>query len=474
MQEPETPIRQTAVLSRNRLTAWGAMLLASLGLGLIAVRGGWLPFALGSGSLIIALLLYSYGATLWILLIALLPFSVEIGIPGTASDIVLLTELLIPVLTAVAIVGILMRGKFCWIRSPLNGAVLFFVLVMLLTLLASREPWVSIKAIVRDTSCILAGFFLVRYFLDSKGKIRALLYGCTLTCILITFYGLYTQMIQGVAIYQPIGYPFFTDHCIYAAFLTFHVSILTAFILAYPESRWRNLGLVILGLWGFAIAMTFVRGAWISLFALAGYYLYIFRRSVDLKLLLAAAMAVVIGVGVVSWLQLSHLFAERLTHLTDMSYVTNYDRVDRWMAAWHIFLEHPILGVGWGRYADEYFRYIYYLDTYSTEIRMGAHNLYLEILSESGILGGIAYSILIGVFALEARRLRRRCQDRFYHTLLIGIPGAMITYLVHAIVNNLGPSDKIAIYFWLFIGLIPLISHFMEKQRGRTERECVS
>jgi len=445
-----------------------AAVLVALCIGLGGVVGGWQLYVLGSVALVAAIVVTRFGSTLWILLIALLPFSIETNLPGTGTDLTLPTELLIPVLLVIATAGIFLRGKFSWTHNRLNAPVLLFALVILGSFLVSQDRWISFKAILRDEAYIVTGFLLIRYYLTSKMRLSTLLFGCALGTTLVTAYGLYTQFIEGVAIYQDIAQPFFKNHCIYAAFLAMNFAMLAAFYLAYPRSKLRWIAFLILGFWGFAIAMTFVRGAWLSLLALVVFYAYLERRLVNLKIVIAIAMLGLIGVGIVGSLQLAELFAERMEHLTDLSYVTNYDRIDRWMAALLMFWDYPLLGVGWGRYADEYYQYIYYLDTYSSQIRMGAHNLYLEILAESGVIGGVAFGILILLFVLEARRLRQHCSDLFLRTVLTGTLGAMLTYLVHAFVNNLGPSDKIGLFFWVLIGLVPVVGRLMEQSKQKT------
>ncbi len=456
----------TALQSRVLMASLVALLAMGFALG--AVLGGWQLYAAASGVLVAVFVLARCEAALWMLLIALLAFSVEMPVPAMGAELVIPTEVLIPLLLVAAIIGLLARGEFTWTPSRLNAPVLLFVLCMWVTVAVSREPWVTFKALLRDSSYFLAGYLLIRRHLTSRARLRAFLFTCALATTLLTLYGFYTQFVEGVAIYQDIAQPFFKNHCIYAAFLAVNFAMLAAFILAYPRSRLRLLGLAVLGSWGFAIAMTFVRGAWLSLLALAVFYAYLGRRQINLKLAIMLGMLVVVGVGTVGWLQLAPLFAERMEHLTDLSYVTNYDRIDRWMAAVSIFREHPLLGVGWGRYADEYFQYIYYLDTYSAEIRMGAHNLYLEILAESGLMGAGAFALVILFFALEARKLRRECPDLFLRTVLTGVLGAMLTYLVHAFVNNLGPSDKIGLYFWVLLGLVPVAGRLCESQNSES------
>ena len=446
----------------------GALVLALLS-ALAALIGGWPFYVLSCAGLIALVVLTRYAWALWIVLVAALAFSIEIRIPGTSAEIVFPTESLIPILVAASILEILIHGRFRWIHSRLNGMVVFLILAMLLSIIPSGDRMVSFKAVLRDLSYIVAGYLLVRRYITTPRRLVILLIARASVTLVIAIYGMFTQFSEGIRFYQMIASPFFRQYSVYAAMLAMDFALLCAFVLEYRRSGIRWLGFVLLGVWGFAIAMSFSRGAWLSLVAMAVLYLVMERRQIDLKIAITIIMLVIVGFGIVISLQIDDLFALRIEHVTDLSFLTNYDRIDRWMAALAIFRQHPFLGIGWGRYADEYFNYIYYTDAYSTEIRMGAHNLYLEMLAESGILGGLAFAGLIGVFASEIRRLRRRCSDPFLRATLAGILGAATTYFVHAFVNNLGPSDKISLSFWVLIGLVPVLSRMIEKQEGERQ-----
>jgi putative inorganic carbon (HCO3(-)) transporter len=448
-----------------------ALFFASVALGWTACMAGWKPFVLAAAIILFAVALLRWTFAFWMAMVALVGFSVETAI-GSGYEMTLPTEALIPALTAAALVHILARGGFKWFHSPLNAAAGAYVLVMVLTLTVSSDRVVSTKAIVRDSGYIIAGFLLARAFLTTRTRLKALLAIGAVAVTVLMGYGFYTQFAAGVAIYQDIAQPFFKNHCIYAAYLAMAFAMLSAFVTGYAKTGWRTWGLALLGLWAFAITMTFVRGAWISLAALGVYYAWLYRRQMDLKLFVFGTVAVFTGVVIAGWLELAPLFAERLGHLTDPGYITNYDRIDRWMAALLMFRDHPWLGAGWGRYADEYYRYIYFTDTYSTQIRMGAHNLYLHLLAESGLAGAAAYTFFLGCFFRQVSRLRKRCGDLFLRTVLTGVAGAMLTYLVHGMVNNLGPSDKIELSFWLMPGLVVVINRMMHNSAeagGKTE-----
>jgi len=456
-----------AQLSREypKAVVYSLMAVGAVGFAMATVIGGWQLFVLAASALLGAFALLRFGSALWIALVALLAFSLELPLPGVGAEVVVPTELLIPALVGASLLDLLVRKKFTWTHSRLNIPVLLFVVAVVLTIIPSSNRMVTIKAIVRDGSYVIAGYLLIRHYLTSVSSLKILLACRLLVTVLLVSFGLYTQVTLGFRIYQTIAEPFYKQYSVYAALVAMDFAMLCAFVLEYPRSRLRWMGFAVLGLLGFAIAVTFSRGAWLSLVAMAAFYAFQERRHIDLKIALAVVMVVILGVAIVGSMQVSHLFTERVEHLTDMRFLTNYDRIDRWMAALGIYWDHPLLGVGWGRYADEYYDYIYYINAYSTNIRMGAHNLYLEIMAESGSLGLITFIVLIGFFFIETFSLRCRCKDKFLRATLAGTMGAMITFLVHAFVNNLGPSDKISLSVWVLIGLVPVVGHLMEKSK---------
>jgi O-antigen ligase len=81
---------------------------------------------------------------------------------------------------------------------------------------------------------------------------------------------------------------------------------------------------------------------------------------------------------------------QTLNRFINQSDITN-GRTLLWEIAWNTFKENPIIGIGWGGYpyllstkiiAGSTYGISYYAVNY-----MGAHNVYLQLLCETGILG---------------------------------------------------------------------------------------
>ena len=412
-----------------------------------------------------------------------LAFSVELQVAST-TRLTVPTEILIPVLFFAFGLSVLFSGRITYRSSPLNVMVILMYCVMVASLRYSLEPISTIKAIVRDTGYIGAGYFLIPRYIRSEKHLYHLLIGCLGVHTLLVFYGFATQVLGGFHIYGKIASPFFVEHCIYAGYITITFAYLLAFYLSAESNRIRFWLGVACTIFGAAIVLTFVRAAWISVFFLLLFYLFQFRhKKTAVDLILVMIVATLLGIAIALTTDVGSLIMERFNTITETKYTANLDRIDRWSAAWSMWGDNPYLGVGWGSYPDQYFNYSPYrpgvfqgLESdvpYSAHFRMGAHNIYLEHLAEVGIVGLIVYLLMMYVFFRSALLLQYKINNPLYRMVLIGSQGAIITYLIHAFVNNLGPSDKIGITFWFIMGLIPTIEalHKSEEKQKAADGE---
>jgi O-antigen ligase len=72
-----------------------------------------------------------------------------------------------------------------------------------------------------------------------------------------------------------------------------------------------------------------------------------------------------------------------------------------WQAGWRMWLEQPIRGVGIGQYIEQLAHYGGdLLPTY--HLRLGAHNMYIQVLAETGLVGLILF---LSIFVVAVRSL---------------------------------------------------------------------
>src|SRR5262249_35173659 len=105
--------------------------------------------------------------------------------------------------------------------------------------------------------------------------------------------------------------------------------------------------------------------------------------------------------------------------ITDPNYAV-LERLAHWQAAIGMMNDNPWLGVGFGAYEVAYPRYA----LMNWPMALGhAHNYYLNLLAETGIVGFSGYVVAwIAIFILTVRTLNR--QHGLNRGLALGILGA--------------------------------------------------
>lgn len=116
------------------------------------------------------------------------------------------------------------------------------------------------------------------------------------------------------------------------------------------------------------------------------------------------------------------------------------ERVAHWVAAQRMWEQAPWLGVGAGNYAAVYPQV--HLPRWDDPLGH-AHNVYLNVLAETGLLGLAAYlAILVATTVWIWRSFRRAArlgtaEGRWYAALAVGVLGVIGHLAMHNVVDNL-------------------------------------
>jgi len=85
-------------------------------------------------------------------------------------------------------------------------------------------------------------------------------------------------------------------------------------------------------------------------------------------------------------------------------------RIVYWKAALHIFIKHPVIGTGPGTFGVEFEQ----IKSKDSEMARLAHNDFIEQASDSGIIGFLTFSTLIGASIIHLYRYRFFKNDQFH------------------------------------------------------------
>ncbi len=134
-------------------------------------------------------------------------------------------------------------------------------------------------------------------------------------------------------------------------------------------------------------------------------------------------------------------------------------RLERVVAAFKIWAQHPFIGVGWGKFTE-----------YSPEyVRVGgksAHNAYLRVLAETGLLGFVP--LMIWLFAVVRRSLVK--VGHLSPELEFWRP-YFFCGLVAQLVHNVGNDYLWERYFWLTAAFAVALEACSLAARSRQMRE---
>lgn len=192
------------------------------------------------------------------------------------------------------------------------------------------------------------------------------------------------------------------------------------------------------------ILMSWSRGAWLGLAASLVAVLGLRnRRTAAVTLSATLLLMLLISVTGTGWLpnDVTARFSDLITlpgpdiartEITDANFSV-LERLAHWQAGLQMFQDHPWLGVGIGNYAVVYPAYTL---PHWYEPLGHAHNVFVNFLAETGVLGLATFVIFwLGVGWLAWQRARRG--GSFQRALALGILGTWIYLNVHSLFDNL-------------------------------------
>ena len=210
---------------------------------------------------------------------------------------------------------------------------------------------------------------------------------------------------------------------------------------------------VVLGLLLFTTAfllmvLTHSRGALLGLFSSLGLFLGAFAFKKKWSREKICNMIVVVVVLLVSFVVITTFMGQNLNRN-----IAKDGRVALIEASWHMFLGHPLLGVGVGNWREQYDT-IYGVDNIEKHID-SPHNIFLQELNEAGIIGLGGFLTLLGFQYYHLLKSARA--DISSNMTKLQWPFAiLLTYivtLVHGQVDYIFFQRSYQMLYWLLWGV---------------------
>src|SRR3989440_1324713 len=364
------------------------------------------------------------------------------------------------------------RDRVAFNNSNVSIYLVWAIIILLGTMLLSMMASINISSSLKEVSKWLEFLVLVllgAQYIRTRRQIWTIIVLVCLAGITQAIYG-YLQAFFNLGPEAFIRdtslrvYGTFDQPNPFAGYINLPLSIALALMLL--GSNWRTR--ILAGLSAILLAgaeyLTQSRGGEIAI-AVATLFIVIVGMPHLRKLIALLALA---GLGVVEvffagWIPeyvLTPLF--KYLGLTQISFVnpgsadfSTAERLAHWIAGVHMFLNHPLIGVGIGNYPDAYPGYFITIFVNS----LGhAHNYYINIAAETGAIGLTAYLLfLMAIFVTGGSSLqaisKKYKNDR---ALAIGLLAALISVCVHNLVDDLYVHSLTNLIALLLIALIRL------------------
>ncbi|HVL90998.1 MAG TPA: O-antigen ligase family protein [Actinomycetota bacterium] len=130
------------------------------------------------------------------------------------------------------------------------------------------------------------------------------------------------------------------------------------------------------------------------------------------------------------------------------------DRRALWWSGVAIFKDHPLMGVGFGNYREVQLSDRKYLDTPYGEPTSTAHNGFIAIAAEGGVVQAGAVLVLAGGILVLGWRASRSARGTPDAALVAGALGGCAGFLVQNMTNTLLLVPTVATYFWVMGGVL--------------------
>jgi len=186
-------------------------------------------------------------------------------------------------------------------------------------------------------------------------------------------------------------------------------------------------------------------------------------------------LAVIIGLGIVMFSFVPAIYFDRVLTLEDLlpnqsgrvdirSDNSIQGRASQYLTAWVIFKENPLLGIGLNNFAYRYPEFSKEIGLAPSAGNRSLHSLYLEVLTETGILGLSVFLFILWLSfrsMLSARRKFLESAQLEYAHLVTGSAIGFVGYLIAALfIHAAFPR-----YFYLLLGIIFSLPAIVEQLR---------
>jgi putative inorganic carbon (hco3(-)) transporter len=353
--------------------------------------------------------------------------------------------------------------------SPVNKYIVLFAVIYLIATLTS----VSVSgSIFNGLLTIVFALFAVvlTNAVTSKRQVDLMIGLFVLVGTAVSLYGIYQYFFYDPAsagawidndmfsditnrVYSTLGNP-----NVLAEYLLLITPFAAACMLTAKTGLRKLLFLLCLGAMLLCMLFTSSRGGWLGLIIAAA----IFLIMLDARFLLLGIVALVL-----LYFTMPPWVIQRFTSIGSMSDSSTSYRVYIWMGTIAMLKEYWLSGIGPGTAA---FNLIYPAYSYNTIAAPHAHNLFLQLVCDAGIMGLVIFLLLLFSFfrtTLSAfSQCARKGSDRTTRIYLAAAVSAVVGFMAQSMTDYSFYNNCVALFFWVVIALGSILARRQKMEEG--------
>jgi len=348
-------------------------------------------------------------------------------------------------------------GTEIWQHMSLFWAALGYAVISFVSIINSPQPLFSFLNYLFTVAQYFLLYCMVVSFVRGERERRTLVCAFLAGAVCVALYGLfqYSTMLGlgNIEWVDSDAFPMLKRRMfstlynpnLLSAFLLMVLSV-TASLSIWTGQKWhRVLYVGLFTLFLICLILTYSRGAWVSMGALIFFFGLVWDKRVWLLFLAAPVILVFYHGGVVDRF-LSIFFHSDADTSVAM-------RLAMWESTYYMICDHPWLGVGWGAYKFVYPEYNYYILEGAHIIIYHAHNMYLDIMAETGVTGFLFYMWFFFGNGWQAMRFLSRKHPPFAQCTAMGLAAVICTLAICGVSDHDLFSTQISLCFWLLCAI---------------------
>ncbi len=370
-------------------------------------------------------------------------------------------------------------------RTPETGGALTIPAVSSLSI----NPYATRLAVIQ--LIIFLVFFAAAFtYINSARRLRKIVTVVIIFGAVMAFFGILQRLASPEGIYgwrptpQAIPFASFVNQHHFAAFMEMTIGLTLALLVGKATEKDKRLLLIIaVVLMGIAILLTGSRGGVLSLLGVIGFVMLtnLLRKSDgeeempkeekrarfkrNLAMVGGGLGLLIVLVGAVLLLG-GDAPLSRGIGLTTQADVSS-GRLHFWSVGWQIFLSYPIIGAGLDAFGTAFPLY----DTWNGNFRVEqAHNEYLQILADAGILGFLCIAAFIFLLFKQGLQKIGAEHSHFRRSVVVGAMAGCFGILIHSFFDFPLRTSANAFFFLLFAVFATASIHFSKRSRTRGKR----